>query len=112
MTLRCKDGDLAVITWDHLGCLENIGRIVMVRGPARAGDFGVSWRVRPITENLYAFLDIDDTIGRGRIGWHSRIDHPDAWLLPIHPPGEEQSVSAHEVIELTRTDSVGDERAE
>ncbi len=99
MNLRCKDGDIAVITWDHLGCLENIGRIVMVRGPAHQGDFGICWRIRPITEDLYAFVDLDNSIGRERVGWQARIDHPDAWMLPIRPTDEEEAQQAHEVLE-------------
>lgn len=83
MKLRCKDGDLAVITWDHPGCLENIGRIVMVKGPARQGAFGDSWWIQPITENLYAFLDADGSLGKESVTWRSRIEHPDRWLLPI-----------------------------
>jgi hypothetical protein len=35
MTLRCKDGDLAVIVGELPGCEANIGRIVQVRGPAQ-----------------------------------------------------------------------------
>ena len=35
MTLRCKDGDLAVIVGELPGCEANIGRIVQVRGPVQ-----------------------------------------------------------------------------
>jgi len=28
MKLQCKDGDIAVVTWDYLGCASNIGRLV------------------------------------------------------------------------------------
>lgn len=94
MALRCRDGDLAVITWDHPGCLENIGRIVMVRGPAHKGTFGTSWRIRPITEELYAFLECDDTVVWGRVAWHSRIDHPDRWMMPIRAVGRRTSAAA------------------
>jgi hypothetical protein len=111
MTLRCKDGDLAVITWDHLGCLENIGRIVMVRGPAVAGEFGVSWIIHPITENLYAFIDLDHHVWRERVSWDSEILHPDAWMLPIRPPGDEQCMETPDLAEAARADNPGKEHS-
>jgi len=85
MRLRCKDGDLAVITWDHQGCRQNIGRLVQVRGPVRNDGFGPAWRIRPITENLYHFLERDGSLGQESVTWQSRIDHPDAWMIPIKP---------------------------
>lgn len=98
---RCKDGDLAVITWDHLGCLENIGRIVMVRGPVHQRDFGSYWRIRPITEDLYVFVNLDNSIGRERVVWQSRIEHPDAWMLPIRPTNGDKANLAEKVLETT-----------
>jgi hypothetical protein len=41
--LRCKDGDIAVITWDLPDCLENIGRLVQVRGPLKIEDEVAYW---------------------------------------------------------------------
>jgi hypothetical protein len=52
MNLRCKDGDIAVITWDYPDCLENIGRLVDVRGPMRVNEAGPSWLIRLITPEL------------------------------------------------------------
>ncbi len=111
MPLRCKDGDLAVITWDYAGCLKNIGRIVMVRGPAREGELGPAWRICPITENVYAFLERDNTIKSEHVGWRSRIDHPDAWMLPIRPPSGERGMKADDMHEMTGTYSGDHEQA-
>lgn len=42
MNLRCKAGDIAVITWDYTDCRENIGRLVDVRSPMRINEAGPS----------------------------------------------------------------------
>jgi hypothetical protein len=101
MTLRCKDGDLAVITWDYPGCRQNIGRVVLVRGPASVGQHGPAWRIRPITENLYSFLELDGSIGRESVTWASRIDHPDHWMIPIRPKKKPQARSSSKPRKLT-----------
>jgi hypothetical protein len=62
--LRCKDGDIAVITWDLPDCLENIGRLVQVRGPLKIEDEVAYWRIQPVTPQLYAFRELDDTLAR------------------------------------------------
>jgi hypothetical protein len=100
MALRCRHGDLAIITWDHAGCMSNIGRLVLVRGPAHEGDFGASWRIRPVTENLYAFLERDGTIGLETVGWHSGIDHPDAWMLPVRPQSGHEAQSGETALQV------------
>lgn len=102
MKLRCKDGDLAVITWDHPGCRQNIGRVVQVQGPVRDDGYGPAWRIRPITESLYVFLDLDGSIGRESVTWESRIDHPDAWMIPIRPKKKAQARSSSTPLELTQ----------
>jgi hypothetical protein len=101
MKLRCQDGDIAVITWDYPGCLKNIGRLVQVQGPVRKGECGPAWRIRPITENLYAFLDLDGSIGHESVTWGSRIDHPDAWMIPIRPKTRPEARSISEPLKLT-----------
>jgi hypothetical protein len=83
--LRCKDGDIAVITWDLPDCLENIGRLVQVRGPLKIEDKVAYWRIQPVTPQLYAFRELDDTLARDRVTWSSRIQHPDRWMIPIGP---------------------------
>ncbi len=54
MTLRCKDGDIAIIVHDTPECADNLGRVVEVKGPPRWG-IGyelVCWRIRPISATL------------------------------------------------------------
>jgi hypothetical protein len=86
--LRCKDGDIAVITWDLPDCLENIGRLVQVRGPLKIEDEVAYWRIQPVTPQLYAFRELDDTLARDRVTWSSRIQHPDRWMIPIESDEE------------------------
>ncbi len=85
MKLRCKDGDIAVITWDFPECLENIGRLVQVRGPVTTEDGVAYWRIQPVTPELYAFRELDDSLGREHVTWSSRINHPDGWMVPLEP---------------------------
>jgi hypothetical protein len=96
--LRCKDGDIAVITWDHPDCLENIGRLVQVRGPLKIEDEVAYWRIQPVTPLLYAFRELDDTLARDRVTWSSRIQHPDRWMIPIEP--DEEANGTDEVVLL------------
>ena len=98
MKLRCKDGDIAVITWDHPDCLENIGRLVQVRGPLKIEDEVAYWRIHPVTPQLYAFRELDDTLARDRVTWSSRIQHPDRWMIPIEP--DEEANGTDEVVLL------------
>ncbi len=88
MKLRCKDGDIAVITWDFPECLENIGRLVQVRGPVTMKDGVAYWRIQPVTPELYAFRELDDSLGREHVIWSSRINHPDGWMVPLEPDDE------------------------
>ena len=88
MNLRCKDGDIAVITWDYPDCLENIGRLVDVRGPMRVNEAGPSRLIRPITPELYALHESNHVLCRERVTWASGITHPDAWMMPVRPQQE------------------------
>lgn len=88
MNLRCKDGDVAVITWDYPECLSNIGRLVQVRGPVRICDGMPGWRICPVTPERYALREVDGSFITEHVTWESRIDHPDGWMVPIRPQGE------------------------
>jgi hypothetical protein len=90
--LRCKDGDVAVITWDHHDCLENLGRLVEVRGPVDLDDGQPKWAIRPVTPELYALRERDGSVTRESVTWMSRVEHPDAWMIPIQPDRENFSV--------------------
>ena len=84
MKLRCKGGELAIIIHDQPGCLGNIGRIVEVRGPVELNKrLGLPcWQIFPSSPAPH-WVDF----GRGGvptvIGPTNRIEHPDAWLLPL-----------------------------
>jgi hypothetical protein len=86
MTLRCKDGDLAVIVGELPGCEANIGRIVQVRGPAhiseQCGDL-LCWVIKPIDRKKMLILYIPDILVSDYVTWKMDIKLPDCWLIPI-----------------------------
>jgi hypothetical protein len=89
MTLRCKDGDLAIIIRETPECADNFGRVVEVKGPPRWG-IGyqlVSWRIRPVHPTPLV-VDDQGVITREIVDWASQVIHPDTWLLPIKKSGE------------------------
>jgi len=91
MSLRCRDGDLAVIVGELYGCEANIGRIVQVRGPAMPNEqFGglMSWIIRPVSRKKMINLYHPDVLISERVTWKSNIQLADCWLLPIRPPEE------------------------
>jgi hypothetical protein len=110
--LRCKDGDIAVITWDLPDCLENIGRLVQVRGPLKIEDEVAYWRIQPVTPQLYAFRELDDTLARDRVTWSSRIQHPDRWMIPIEPDDELNGTDAGVMLDEPVTACVAGEASE
>ena len=85
MALRCKPGDIAMVTWDHDDCLENLGRLVEVGQSPYVQDGKWVWRIRPITPELYALREVNDSLARESVTWSSRVEHPDAWMVPIRP---------------------------
>ena len=96
MTLRCKDGDLAVIVGELPGCEANIGRIVQVRGPAhiseQCGDL-LCWVIKPIDRKKMLILYIPDILVSDYVTWKMDIKLPDCWLIPIRPPeGDKDTV--------------------
>lgn len=100
MTLRCKDGDIAVITWDYPNCLSNIGRLVQVRGPVRNHPDGPSWSIKPVTPELYAVREGNGSVTRERVAWKGGVCHPDSWMLPIRPEPHAQGQSETAGLEL------------
>ena len=85
MNLRCKDGNIAVITWDYPERLENIGRLVDVRSPMRVKGAGPYWLIRPITPELCSPHESNHVLCREQVTWSSGIHHPDAWMMPVRP---------------------------
>ncbi len=105
MKLRCKDGDIAVITWDFPECLENIGRLVQVRGPVTMEDGVAYWRIRTVTPELYAFRELDDSFGREHVTWSSRINHPDGWMIPLESDDDATGMDESVVLEEPAAES-------
>jgi hypothetical protein len=88
MSLRCKAGDLALVVYDEPGCRSNIGRVVEVRGPVEINPrIGLQcWLIRPAGSNRrWRVTDDSGWIQTETVSWKSRIEHPDAWLVPISP---------------------------
>jgi len=98
LTLRCKDGDVAVITWDTPECLENLGRLVLVRGPVHHQGGMACWRIKPVTPELYCVTEADKSITRESVTWGSGVVHQDAWMMPIRPGNKcDESISSQHV---------------
>lgn len=105
MTLRCKDGDWAVITWDYLDCAPNIGRLVQVRGPVSSIEGKPCWAIRPVTEDPYAVRERNGLrTSLEVVDWGSAITHPDAWMTPLDRSLGEQDAWGDLQIEETTTE--------
>lgn len=104
MQLRCKDGDLAVIVGEMLGCEANIGRIVEVRGPAKLNhQCGlICWRIRTVTRKKLINLYPSGELIAESVTWKSRTEHPDCWLIPIRPPADDSNISEPTALEINR----------
>ena len=86
MTLRCKEGDLALILYDEPGCESNIGRLVTGSGPARFNSQLKlrCWKILPVRAGWLWYVPFFG--GPPRIEFTTRdswIEIPDAWLWPI-----------------------------
>jgi hypothetical protein len=88
--LRCKEGDLAVITQEEIGCEANIGRLVyVIRRAEPYSDFDPmdEWWIESASVSPLVFLRIG-SIPR-QIGCDSNpVKHSDRWLRPIRDPGD------------------------
>ena len=86
-SLRCRDGDIALVIHDTLGCQQNIGKVVCVKGPAktisRSGMQG--WSIKPLHPELWAVEDEWWRVDQELVEWASNVCHEDAWLLPLRP---------------------------
>ena len=103
MTLRRKDGDLAVIVGELPGCEANFGRIVQVRGPAhvneQCGDL-LCWVIKPIDRKKMLILYIPDIFVSDHVTWRMDIKLPDCWLIPIRPSKEDTDTVVNESFTL------------
>ena len=94
MSLRCKAGDLALVVYDEPGCDSNIGRAVEVRGPVAINPrIGLQcWLIRPTgSSRRWRVVRDPAPASTEMVSWENRIEHPDAWLLPIPPLAESDS---------------------
>lgn len=83
---RCRAGDLALVIYDVPECLDNVGRIVRVRGPVMFSDrYGKwCWLIRPVVKRPY-MVERADGLHRCTVLWKHKVEHPDDWLLPLRP---------------------------
>jgi len=99
--LRCKSGDLAIVIKDTFQSINNIGRIVSVRGPTRYEKFYnlICWQIKPITKEKYWIETRSNDIALPeKVYWNSPVYHPDSWLLPIRPEDKDFDISDAEEI--------------
>ena len=91
LDLRCREGDLALIIREELGCEANIGRVVKVGGPYNFDPRrGPVWLIEPAVAEPWPYLSAGGGYVITRpITFADRIEHPDAWLLPLRPEGDD-----------------------
>ena len=101
MTLRCKDGDIALVTREEPGCEFNIGKLVRVAGPVSKNKQDLSsWFIEPLERRLWWCLSPVGELECRMATFNCRIKHPDAWLLPIDPQSSNQCfASTSEMLE-------------
>jgi hypothetical protein len=95
MQLRCKDGDLAVVIHDEVSCVDNVGKLVRVAGPLCLNrHLGLScWLIEPVRAQAWRVADrFGDAKSVKNVTFGRRIEHPDAWLMPIRPERSEADV--------------------
>lgn len=98
MNLRCKGGDLAVIIHDTPDCLDNVGRVVEVKGPLTSINGMPAWHIRPVSSALYCVTEFDGSTTRERVTWRGRVAHQDAWMMPIRPKAsDDEDVAVEEL---------------
>ena len=102
MGLRCKDGDMAVIVGDVLGCEGNIGCIVQVRGPTSKLSGYICWRIKPLENRKILIREFNGVIVSEKVFWNSRIRHPDCFLLPIRPPEDSKTIETSNDLKIER----------
>lgn len=89
-SLRCKEGDLAVITQDEIGCEVNIGRLVyVIRRVESYSDFEPldDWWIKSASNSPLLFLKIGESPRQFGCDCNP-VKHSDRWLRPIRDPGD------------------------
>jgi hypothetical protein len=89
MKLRCREGDMALVIMEDPGYEENIGRIVTVYGPVEINPKrGPTWLIVPASPFPWSVWELDGRKCIRSIALRDRIEHSDAWLLPLRPEEE------------------------
>ncbi len=92
---NCKEGDIAVITWDEEPVFSNIGLLVNVSCPCREDPkLGLLWQITPVNyEAGHLFIDgrAGNAVKANRPG-EDDIWHPDAWMRPITDPDKSDQI--------------------
>jgi len=104
MNLRCKPGDIAMITWDYDDCIENLGRLVEVGQSPYVQDGKWVWRIRPITPELYSLQEVNGSIARESVTWASKVEHPDSWMVPLKPQQPDASTDETDGLDVRHED--------
>lgn len=94
--LRCKEGDLAVVTHEEPGCEVNVGRMVTVCGPIEVDErFGPTWLIQPVHPAVWAVSRRSGGVRLDRPPLHM-VEHPDKWLMPVRPPEPDEEAAIQE----------------
>lgn len=85
MSLRCFEGQIAMINRESPGCEPNVGRLVEVTGPLKFSPYyqAYTWLIRPLRPQDPYWIERKTGIVAEHITWADRIEHPDLWLTPI-----------------------------
>ena len=107
MKFRCKSGDLALVLYDEPCCSENIGKVVEVRGPVQRNSRLklMCWLIKPINRQLWHCVRNSGEHYTAYVIWSRKLEHPDAWLLPLRPEAGDNAIS--EALEQARSIGIG-----
>ena len=85
--LKCKHGDLALVLYDTPGCEQNIGKVVMVRGPTNLviQTQMMGWQIKPLFPEPWRVVKRKGGIKSEVVDWDICVLHEDAWLMPLRP---------------------------
>lgn len=104
MKLRCKSGDLALVTHDEDLCRQNIGKLVRVAGPIEYNPRldKHCWLIEPVKAELWQCVTTEVKHYQRIVTFASNLEHPDDWLLPIDPEaGSHDEEAKVETLEIT-----------
>ena len=98
--LRCRPGDLAVITQDEPECLANIGQLVRVLKESLEfpDELGFHWEIQPLSAQPSPVLisnSRDKNLNRKVILDQGVRAHLDAWLRPLLDDDETDELEEH-----------------